>query len=126
MAMLCEVANAEESLAFLEGALKYGAYNYRVVGVKSGIYLDAARRHLAKYINGEDRDPKTGVHHLGSVRACTGIILESDAMGILVDTRPPRNPHFSAQLDALEARVKHLKEVFKEHNPTHYTIAYEK
>jgi hypothetical protein len=113
-------------LALVEGGLKYGFHNYRVVGVKSSVYVDAAFRHLAKYLNGEDRDPKTGVHHLGSVRACTGIILEADSMGILVDTRPPRNPNFSAQLDALEARVKHLREVFKEHDPIHYTIAYQK
>lgn len=117
-----QIASAEEALALVEGGLKYGFHNYRVVGVKSAIYIDAAFRHLAKYYNGENRDPKTGVHHLGSVRACTGIILEADALGILVDNRPVSNPNFSAQLDALEARVKHLREMFKEHNPQHYFI----
>lgn len=121
LAIISDVADAEESLAFVEGMCKYGKHNYRVVGVRASIYLDAARRHLAKYVNGEDRDPKTGVHHLGSVRACMGIILETAAMGKLVDDRPPSNPNFSAYIDELEARVKHLREMFKDKDPKHYT-----
>lgn len=122
MSLVSEVAVAEEALAHLEGALKYGFHNYRIVGVKSRIYLDAMKRHIAKYENGEDRDPKTGVHHFGYVRACTGIVLDAQALGILVDDRAPMIPNFSIYLDGLEARVKHLREVFKEHNPKHYTI----
>jgi hypothetical protein len=117
------IAIAEEALAMVEGALKYGRYNYRAVGVRTSIYLGAVNRHLQKYQNGEDRDPKTGVHHLGSARACLGVILDAEAQGKLTDDRPPSNPNMSALLDAFEARVKHLKEVFKEHAPKHYTIA---
>lgn len=122
MSTVSKIACAEEALAFTEGLLKYGRSNYRVMGVSSNIYLDALERHLAKYINGEDRDQKTGVHHLGSVRACTSIILDAEAMGILTDDRPPRIEGFSEYIDALEARVKHLKQMFKDRNPKHFTI----
>lgn len=122
LSIVSDYATAEEALAMTEGMLKYGKWNYRVIGVKASIYLDAARRHIAKYNNGEDRDPKTGVHHLGSARACLGVILDAAAQGILKDDRPPRNPNLSQQLDDFEPRIKHLKETFKDHNPKHYTI----
>lgn len=122
MTTVSDIACAEESLAFTEGLLKYGRNNYRIMGVSASIYLDALRRHLAKFINGEDRDARTGVHHLGSVRACTSIILDAQAMGILTDDRPPKIEGFSEYIDSLEARVKYLKEMFKDRNPKHYTI----
>lgn len=122
MSLVSDVAVAEESLALLEGALKYGFNNYRIVGVKTRIYLDAMKRHIAKFENGENRDPKTQVHHLASVRACCGILFDADALGILVDDRPPRIKDFSARLDAMEEKVKHLRELFKDKNPRHYTI----
>lgn len=123
LSIVSAVANAEEALALLEGMCKYGAHNFRVIGVRASIYLDAAARHLAKYTLGEDRDPKTGVHHLGSVRACTGIILDTAARGLLTDDRPPSQHDFSDYIDNLEKRVKHLKEIFKDRNPRHYTKA---
>lgn len=122
LSLVSDFANAEESLAMLEGALKYGAYNYRITGVRARVYVDAARRHLARWLNGEDRDPKTGVHHLGSVRACMGILLDAGSVGKLIDDRPPANKALSAQLEEMEARVKNLREVFKDYDPHHYTI----
>ena len=115
-------ASGEEALAFEEGLCKYGRHNYRIIGIRASIYLAAALRHLWKFIMGEDRDPKTGVHHLGSVRACVGIILDAHGYGKLTDDRPPRAPGFSAWLDEMEARVKFLRDLFKDHDPKHYTI----
>jgi Domain of unknown function (DUF5664) len=123
LAMVSDLAEAEESLAMLEGALKYGAYNYRGIGVRVSVYLDAAMRHIRRFKNGEDRDPKTGVHHLGYARACLGIIFESIAMGNLVDDRPPRCQGAIDAIDAMEERIKHLKSVFADYHPKHYTIA---
>lgn len=122
LSLVSTAAMAEEALAMTEGAVKYGLYNYRIVGVKSRVYISAALRHLFRYLAGEDRDPKTGVHHLGSVRACVGIILDAQAQGKLIDNRPPAQPALSQLLDALEARVSTLKEVFKDFSPRHYTI----
>jgi len=116
-------ALGEEALAYEEGLCKYGRNNYRVVGVRTMIYVAAAFRHLWKFTMGEDRDPKTGVHHLGSVRACVGIILDAQGYGKLTDDRPPSPKGFSEWVDGLESRVKHLREMFKDKNPRHYTIA---
>lgn len=77
------------AVSFAEGASKYGAYNWRVAGVRASIYRAALQRHLAKWWNGEDTDQETGVPHLASVIACAGIILDAEACGKLNDDRPP-------------------------------------
>lgn len=115
-------AIACESLSFLEGALKYGKYNYRAVGVRMSIYLDAMARHLAKLQNGEWEDPETGVPHLASIRACAGIIIDADVCGKLTDDRPPRAP-VADFIDTLAQKVVHLKRHFAGRNPHQYTIA---
>lgn len=113
---------AEMALAMEEGAAKYGAFNYTVVGVKARTYIGAAMRHLWKYLLGETRDPKTGVHHLGSVMACAGILIDAEVRGKLNDDRPPSEKSASTWLDGMEARVKKVREVFKSYSPRHYTI----
>ena len=121
--LVSEFANAEEALAMCEGALKYGAFNYRAIPVKSSVYIAAARRHIADWFNGVDRDGVTDVHHLGSARACLGIILDAENMGTLIDNRPPANTKIQEFLDSFQVRVKKLRELFKSSNPKHYTIA---
>lgn len=111
----------EEALAFLEGALKYGKFNFRAVGARISIYLDAMKRHIHKFENGEDRDLATLVHHLGNVRACCNIILDGQLLGNIVDDRAPRSPN-SQRIDEMSAHVKHLQNVFAAHNPHQHTI----
>lgn len=123
LSIVSAIAIAEEALAMVEGMTKYGKYNYRAVGVRTSIYIDACLRHLAKYQNGEDRDGTTGVHHLGSARACLGVVLDAEAQGKLTDDRPPASPTMSARLDAMVERVKHLKGLFGAATPRHWTIA---
>jgi hypothetical protein len=82
----------EAAIAFLEGASKYGRYNWRIAGVRTSIYREAMQRHMIKWWNGEDRDPKTRVKHLASVIACAGILLDAELCGKLTDDRPPRAP----------------------------------
>lgn len=113
--------NIYASLAFLEGALKYGCYNWRVAGVRMSIYLAALERHFQKFKDGEWADEKTGVPHLSSMLACIGIILDAKLVGKLTDDRPPVAP--TADLIAsLEAHVPRLKELFKDHHPHQHTI----
>lgn len=111
--------------ALLEGALKYGRFNWRITGVRASIYLDAIKRHLAKYENGQDRDPKTRVHHLDSAIGCLTIMRDAELYGKLTDDRPPcPDPDAMARMiDADEAHVAHLTEMFKDHSPHQYTIA---
>lgn len=112
---------AEVALAYLEGALKYGRFNWRIAGVRASIYRAALLRHLAKWWNGEDRDTTTRVKHLASAIACLGIILDAELCGKLTDDRPPSAP-IGSLIDASEEVVLHLKELFKNHNPHQYTI----
>lgn len=115
------VLNIYASLAFLEGAAKYGCYNWRVAGVRMSIYLAALERHFQKFKDGEWADEKTGVPHLSSMLACIGIILDAKLVGKLTDDRPPVAP--TANLIAsLEAQVPRLKELFKDHHPHQHTI----
>lgn len=112
-------------LGFLEGMLKYGLVNWREAGIRISIYLDAAERHHAKFKNGEWADPKTKVPHLSSILACYGIIVDAHTCGKLIDDRPKQAP-LGELIEALEPIVPHLKELFKDKNPKHWTIEEEK
>lgn len=111
--------------AFLEGALKYGRFNWRVKGVKASVYIDAELRHLAKYFNGQDRDKATRVHHLDNAMACLAIIRDAEVNGVLIDDRAPApDPdRMAAFIDEQESLVAHLQDLFKDHAPHQYTIA---
>jgi hypothetical protein len=108
--------------AFFEGASKYGAYNWRVAGVRASTYKAAAERHLKKWFSGEEVDPVTGVPHLANAIACLGIIVDAEACGKLEDDRPP-----ALDLGTVEARVAAiqagLREQHKDKSPTHWTQA---
>lgn len=111
----------EAAMAFLEGALKYGRFNWRIAGVRASVYRAALLRHFAKWWNGEDCDQETGVNHLASVIACAGIILDAGLCGKLTDDRPPQAP-LSKRIDELAHDVHRLKKLFAGHNPKQYTI----
>lgn len=83
---------AELGVAMLEGALKYGRHNYRTIGVRASVYVDAANRHLASYWEGEDIDPDSGLSHI--TKAIASLVVLRDAMinDKFTDDRPPRPP----------------------------------
>lgn len=110
------------SLAMLEGALKYGRDNFRVAGVRSSIYVDAALRHIMAWNNGEDVAPDSGVSHLGHVLACVAIILDAQAQGSLTDDRKPYQ-NVGLGFAAAQEQVKAMREKYADKNPKHYTLA---
>lgn len=114
-------AKAFLTLGFLEGALKYGKYNWRVAGVRVSTYLDAMERHMEKYKNGEDCDPVTKVPHLASIMACCSIILDAGVVNKLTDDRPPRAP-VSELIDSMVSDVAYLKSLYEGENPHQCTI----
>lgn len=81
---------AEVALAFLEGSLKYGSYNWRVAGVRASVYLDAESRHKEAFKNGEDIDPDSGLNHIAKAIACLIILRDSMLNGNWTDDRPPK------------------------------------
>lgn len=80
------------ALAFMDGARKYGAYNWREEGVGAMTYASAAKRHIQDWIDGEENASDSNVHHLAHAIACAMIIMDSQELGILVDNRPPPAP----------------------------------
>lgn len=102
--VLYEVGNA-----LFEGSRKYGAYNWRIAGVRASIYQDACGRHLDAWHEGQDLDPDSGIHHVS--KAIAGLIVIRDAMicDKFVDDRPPSAPadwmeKAQAQTDAIIER----------------------
>lgn len=85
---LPSVALLHAARAMMDGAEKYGPYNWRDKRVRAHIYVDAALRHLLAWFEGEERASDSQVHHLGHVMACCAILLDAQATGNLVDDRP--------------------------------------
>lgn len=81
-----------EAMAMGDGARKYGPFNWRSKKVVASIYIAAAQRHLLAYLDREDIDPKSKVHHLGHAKACCGILLDATETGNLIDDRPQKGP----------------------------------
>lgn len=84
-------ALAHGAHAMMNGASKYGPYNWRGNAVVASIYLDACMRHLNAWFDGEETAEDSGVHHLGHAMACMGIILDAQETGNLIDDRPVGN-----------------------------------
>jgi hypothetical protein len=82
---------AEVGVAMLEGALKYGRHNYRVLGVMASVYYDATRRHIDSWWEGEDIDPDSKLSHI--TKAIASLVVMRDAMmnEKLNDDRPPKS-----------------------------------
>lgn len=80
------------ALGMLEGALKYGRHNYRVIGVRASIYYDACKRHLDSWWEGEDLDPdsKAGLHHLDKLIASAYVVRDAILQDMFNDDRPPK------------------------------------
>jgi len=101
----------ELGLAMLEGALKYGAYNWRTAGLVTSTYYDAARRHLDAWWEGEDTDLESGVSHLVKAMACMVVIRDAEVQGmVLVDDRPPKTKDGWQQ--DINKQVQQLRERF--------------
>lgn len=79
---------AYQALGMMDGAQKYGPYNWRENKVILSIYVAACLRHLLAYYDGEDNARDSGYPHLGHAIACIGIIIDALETGNLVDDRP--------------------------------------
>ena len=115
-------AMAQISLALLDGALKYGFWNWRAAGIDSSVYIDAALRHIEKWNSGENIDQDSDLPHLAHALATLCIIVDAAACGKLKDTRAPAvdiGPYF----DKLTPHILRLKLKHAGKNPRHYTVA---
>jgi hypothetical protein len=108
----------EVGLAMLEGAIKYRRHNYRVIGVRTSVYYDAAQRHLNAFWEGEDIDSDSGLSHVVKAMACLMVLRDAQIRGKAIDDRPPGTIGF---IEVLNKKAKELLEKFEEHLPP-YTV----
>lgn len=116
-----ETATMMGAMGLLEGALKYGRSNWRVAGVRASIYVDALRRHVGAWFEGEDNAPDSGLPHLSHALACLAILVDAQAAGKLVDDRQIRGGHLDL-IEELTPHVERLKGKYADRDPKHYTI----
>lgn len=115
-------ATAMGCIGLLNGMLKYGRTNWRAAGVRASIYVDAAKRHLDAWFEGEDVDPDEGVPHLAAALACLAIIVDAQAAGKLNDDRAMA-AGYRKLVTELTPHVARLKALHANKAPHHYTIA---
>ena len=111
LSLFPDTARAYGALAFTEGDLKYGGYNFREAGAKASVYVAALGRHMAKWYDGEETDPTTKVPHLANALACIAVLIDGTVQGNLNDDRPP-SAGVAKVLDDAQAIVAHLQQTF--------------
>lgn len=89
----------EIGLGMLEGARKYGRHNYRVAGVRSSVYYDAAMRHLMAWWEGQDIDPDSGLSHITKAMTCLVVLRDAMINDMVTDDRPPKSKNQQWVLD---------------------------
>ena len=111
------------ALALAEGMMKYGAWNWRAAGVRASVYVSALQRHIDKWFNGEEFDPKTGVPHLANAAACLAVLIDSKVSMNMTDDRPPRQYSLPGLVDEeIPAAIARLRDEFGDANPKHWDI----
>jgi hypothetical protein len=85
--LIPESASVFLALGLKHGARKYGPFNWRVEPVQGRVYLEAARRHLALLLDGEDFDRDTGVHHGAFILSTIAIYMDAMVNCTLIDNR---------------------------------------
>jgi hypothetical protein len=110
------------TLGLLDGMCKYGRSNWRHAGVRSSIYVDACKRHLDAWFEGEDNADDSGVPHLAHALACLAILVDAQSTGKLVDDRQTRGEGYQKLIEQYTPLVKKIKNNHKDKFPKHYTI----
>jgi hypothetical protein len=104
LSKISPVAQLHEAMAMMDGAGKYGPYNWREHTVGAMVYIDAIKRHIDSWAEREEEAPDSHVHHLGHARAGLGILLDAQAHHQLLDDRPPSNGEYVALLAKMNTR----------------------
>ena len=103
--LLPSIAMVHGAHAMMDGARKYGPYNWRDNAVLARVYIAAAVRHINMWASGEEVADDSDVHHLGHAIACLAILLDAQATGNLIDDRA-KSSTLIKEMKALDAFVK--------------------
>lgn len=110
---------AKLAVALYEGALKYGAFNYRVAGIRVSVYTSAAERHIKAYKEGRDIDPDSGLHEIDKAIASLVVLRDGLMQGNAVDDRQPKATDgwledCNSDVERLAAKYPNPKQPFTE------------
>jgi len=117
-----ETATIMGTMGLLEGMLKYGRSNWREAGVRASIYVDALRRHIGAWFEGEDNAPDSGLPHLAHALACLAILVDAEAAGQLYDDRQYAGGGYRDLVEECTPHVERLKKKYADKTPKHWTI----
>lgn len=81
-----------------DGTKGYGPYNWREQDIEAMTYVDAAMRHMACWVDGEDLAQDSMVHHLKHAKASLGILLDAIENKTVIDNRPSVRKNVAAQM----------------------------
>lgn len=113
-------ATAMGCLGLLEGMSKYGRSNWRAAGVRASIYVDACKRHLDAWFEGEELSPE-GVPHLANALACLAILVDAEAHGKLhKDRQFAPTAGYRNLVTRLTPLVNQIKMEYKDKSPKHW------
>jgi hypothetical protein len=98
------------SLAHLQGALKYGHYNWRDDPISISTYADAAKRHIDLFVEGQKNASDTGIHNLAHAMTCLSILIDAEFHGCLIDDRKGYREEKGIALTAIPEPVKSREE----------------
>ena len=97
-------ASAGMAIGLREGAIKYGAWNFREIPIELMTYIGAIKRHCDAILDGEWIDPDDIVmpdgtlvdwiekkEHIDGILASAAILKDAHVFGNLVDNRPEKN-----------------------------------
>ena len=96
----------------MDGARKYGPYNWRDNAVLARVYIAAAKRHIEYWEAGQEDAEDSGVHHLGHVIACCAILADAQVTGNLIDDRF-KSPALIVEYNRINEKVKAKAEALK-------------
>lgn len=88
LAYIPPAALAHMAHAMMDGANKYGPFNWRGKSIALMEYISSAQRHLLDFAEGENVASDSLCHHLGHAMACCAIMLDALALDIAIDDRP--------------------------------------
>jgi hypothetical protein len=86
MSLLSHEALHQTAMVLEFGRQKYAAHNWRN-GFEWSRPLSAAMRHLTAFIDGEDKDPESGLSHLAHAMCCVMFVLEFEKTHPELDDR---------------------------------------
>ena len=80
--------------------------------MNASTYISATHRHFHSWVEGENIDPESGLHHLAHVAANIFILLDAILTKSLIDDRPKiqkRTDKFEGELMAYSGETKNRR-----------------